>query len=335
MKEAEYAHVEGCLQNVPDGVIQVIGEPFPESSASPLEIQTVGRGKLCGFCPLPGIEMTFFHFLGGELPFRREKPERTIQILHCRLGRCVWNVDGDLSAQLSPGGLAIAHCADTHLTLPLAYGEGLLVTLELSRLAESLPPLLWDAGVDIARLQRTFCVQGTPWNLPACPEAEQLFAALYDAPAPTRQAYCHLKAQELLLFLARLEAEHGEAMDPCRSQQMDVIREVHALLTENLRQRYTIEELSKRYLLNTTTLKTLFKTAFGQPIGAYMKTARAREAARLLRETDAAVGEIAAAVGYESQGKFAKAFHDEWGILPTEYRKQYQTAPLSQRKNQA
>ena len=54
-----------------------------------------------------------------------------------------------------------------------------------------------------------------------------------------------------------------------------------------------------------------------------MKEARVREAMRLLRETDSSIADIAAAVGYESQGKFTKAFKDVAQALPTEYRRQH------------
>ena len=47
------------------------------------------------------------------------------------------------------------------------------------------------------------------------------------------------------------------------------------------------------------------------------------EAMRLLRETDSSIADIAAAVGYESQGKFTKAFKDVAQALPTEYRRQH------------
>ncbi len=47
-----------------------------------------------------------------------------------------------------------------------------------------------------------------------------------------------------------------------------------------------------------------------------------QEAMRLLRETDDSVASIASAVGYESQGKFAKAFKDAVHLSPTQYRKQ-------------
>ena len=43
----------------------------------------------------------------------------------------------------------------------------------------------------------------------------------------------------------------------------------------------------------------------------------------LLRESGGSIAAIAAAVGYESQGKFTRAFKDVTGQLPTEYRREH------------
>lgn len=97
---------------------------------------------------------------------------------------------------------------------------------------------------------------------------------------------------------------------------------MHARLVEDLSRRYTIEELSREHLLNTSALKAGFKAVYGQPVGAYMRELRMREAARLLRESDLPIAGVAAAVGYENQGKFTRAFKEAVGLLPTEYRRQ-------------
>lgn len=106
------------------------------------------------------------------------------------------------------------------------------------------------------------------------------------------------------------------------SPQVEIIKTIHKRLTSNLQERPTIEELSKEYLINPTTLKDTFKGIFGQPIGTYMKEYRIRQAAVLLRQTQATIAEIANKVGYENQSKFATAFRDVLKISPAEYRKQ-------------
>lgn len=119
-----------------------------------------------------------------------------------------------------------------------------------------------------------------------------------------------------------MKSEHKE-LTQYFSQQTELIKEIHQQLTEHLDQRFTIAELSKQYLINTSTLKEIFKAVYGQPIATYMKEYRVRQAMKLLRETDASIADIANQVGYETQGKFSKAFKDVVQVLPTEYRKMH------------
>ncbi len=105
------------------------------------------------------------------------------------------------------------------------------------------------------------------------------------------------------------------------AEQVKIIREIHDHLTEHMEQRVTIEELAHRYLINPTTLKTVFKQVYGSSLAAHMKEHRMEKAASLLRETELSVAEIAGQVGYESQSKFTAAFKEQFGQLPTAYRR--------------
>ena len=87
-----------------------------------------------------------------------------------------------------------------------------------------------------------------------------------------------------------------------------------------MEQRFTIEPLSKQYLINPTTLKTRFKSVYGTSIAAHMKEHRMERAAKLLRETGLSIAEIAGSVGYDSQSRFTAAFKAHWGKLPKDYR---------------
>lgn len=109
-----------------------------------------------------------------------------------------------------------------------------------------------------------------------------------------------------------------------QSEQLEVIRRIHDQLLENLGQRITIEELAKKYLMNTTTLKEAFKAVYGVSIAAHIKEHRMKKAAALLCDTNDTIQQIAQAVGYESQSKFTSAFKDTFQTLPSKYRKQHQ-----------
>ena len=105
------------------------------------------------------------------------------------------------------------------------------------------------------------------------------------------------------------------------AEQLETIRAVHDYLTQHLSSRVTIEELSKRFLMNPSTMKALFKSVYGSSLASHIREHRMEHAARLLIEGDESVAQIARAVGYESQSKFSTEFQKAYGVLPTEYRK--------------
>ena len=108
-----------------------------------------------------------------------------------------------------------------------------------------------------------------------------------------------------------------------KASQEEIVRNVHHYLTEHLSERITIEELSRKFLLNTTTLKNVFKQIYGTTIAAHMRIHRLEQAALLLQTTTDEIASIAQAVGYDSASRFTTAFREMYGETPTEFRKSH------------
>lgn len=96
-----------------------------------------------------------------------------------------------------------------------------------------------------------------------------------------------------------------------------------AYLTEHLSERITIEELSRKFLMNATTLKNVFKQVYGTTIAAHMRMHRL-ERALLLQTTKDDISSIAQAVGYDSASRFTTAFREMYGETPTGFRRSRQ-----------
>ena len=104
-------------------------------------------------------------------------------------------------------------------------------------------------------------------------------------------------------------------------EQVEIVHRVHETLTADLSSRVTIDELSRRFHINPSTLKALFKAVYGNSIAAHVREHRMERAAALLRDGDDSVAEISRAVGYESPSKFTAEFRKVYEMLPTEYRR--------------
>lgn len=106
------------------------------------------------------------------------------------------------------------------------------------------------------------------------------------------------------------------------AEQVETVRRMHDDILSHPEQRMTIEELSKRYLMNPTTLKECFKAVYGDSLASHMKEHRMEKAGELLSGSGMSVAEVSAAVGYDSPSRFSGAFREHYGMLPSEYRKQ-------------
>lgn len=315
--------ITGDLRDLPAGM-QEIRTPEGELCRLPLP-ESGGRGRseeirLCDWATmrLEWYEAEGFHSRHGAEP-------GFLELSFCLSGRMGWQLRDGGGLYLGPGGLAIRlreSCSDSRLQFPLGYYAGLAFSVDTRTLDAQLPVPLAQMGVTGAGLLERYCPGGRSLALAAQAGVAPLLEPLARLPREARPAWGLLRIQELLLLLGALEQPELSSPEGWPRDQLAAIQAVHARLVEDLSRRYTIEELSREHLLNTSALKAGFKAVYGQPVGAYMRELRMREAARLLRESDLPIAGVAAAVGYENQGKFTRAFKEAVGLLPTEYRRQ-------------
>ena len=98
---------------------------------------------------------------------------------------------------------------------------------------------------------------------------------------------------------------------------MEQLRLVRDHLTMELDREITLEELSRTHGMCETQLKRDFKRVYGISPAAYRRAYRMEQAARILRDTDKSVTEVAMQVGYLNPSKFSHAFRAEMGVPPT------------------
>jgi len=208
---------------------------------------------------------------------------------------------------------------------PQKHYRGVTIGFDLDVAEKALKEQIKDFPVSLKGILEKYCTDDIPYVITAAPEIEHIFSEIYSVPSGIRTQYYRIKILELLLFLDALTlADHKEERPYFYKGQVEKIKSIHKLMTDNLMYNYTIEELSKRFEVAPTLLKTVFKSVYGSPIFSYMKNYRMNAAAGLLKnEKDLRVADIAGLVGYDSPSKFASAFKKEMGRTPLEYRKYF------------
>ena len=318
------------LSDTPSGhLIEILHLPDGRTSCrdiTDINIPSEARLRTESFELYPGICFSFHYYMAEHFRFHHTHGKSVFSVDHCRTGRIGWEMKDGLSLYYGSGDLSFHYtdkCSDSRITLPLGYYEGSTISLDLRVLKEKLPDLMAEAGIDAEELCRRFCGEEEAAALPANSRIDHVFSEVYELPEQIKLPYLKLKCQELLFFLSMTESDWEKALDPQYPRQVEIIKDIHRRITAHPEHRYTIDALSREYLINTAALKSVFKSVYGMPVASYMKQYRITKAAGLLRSTDASIASIARTVGYESQSKFTAAFKEIMKILPSEYRRQY------------
>lgn len=274
-----------------------------------------------------GIKLIYFSFSGEHLiPCHREAAH-VLVINYCKSGRIGWKMADDHYLYLGAGDFSVhpvKSWAYSDISLPNGSYEGLSISIDLKELTENPPEFLSGTGITGEKLYHRLCCHDSLISFSRNERTDAIFQFFFHQSESVRSAYQKIKTLELLLYLAQVPIRSHSRATTYQAEQIEVIRQIHEQLLSNLDQRITIEELSRQYLMNPTTMKTLFKSVYGTSIAAHMNEHRMKKAAQLLLESELSIAEIAFAVGYDSQSKFSTAFKKFFQILPKEYKKRRQ-----------
>jgi AraC-like DNA-binding protein len=92
---------------------------------------------------------------------------------------------------------------------------------------------------------------------------------------------------------------------------------------EHMARGLTVAELAARANVSVATLERRIRVNFGTTPRSFLAEIRLNEAARLLKESNLTIAEIADRAGYESPASFTRAFRRKQGLAPGEFRRRF------------
>lgn len=120
------------------------------------------------------------------------------------------------------------------------------------------------------------------------------------------------------MLLCELIRTYQRDETPERTQSLQIARILRFI--ENNCTECTLQQTAKFFCISPNYLTAQLKKTVGMSFKQLVQDSRLKKAARLLRESDASVREIANHVGYENIGFFNSKFAQSYGVLPGEYR---------------
>lgn len=127
---------------------------------------------------------------------------------------------------------------------------------------------------------------------------------------------------ELFDFLLSLNEKSRlqDETEPMRRKMSTAVEYIR----ENYAKDLNMAVVSNYISMNYSLFSHAFKAYTGQNFVTYLKELRMQEVRRLLVETDDKIIDIAKDVGYDNYKHFLKLFRMEYGVSPTEYRRNMQ-----------
>ena len=295
-----------------------------ENTQTHFFIQKENEGCVEVYVLAPGIRLSFNQidtssWQKGDSSFF---PERMLIFNFCLGGRCDVSLAHGRYAIVKERQVCVSTIRPTKdFYYPGRHYYGIEFYLDLAELEKCAgQDFLSQMGVHLPQITEAFC--GTEglylhrMNDTMLALAQEIWQGRED-PEPGLLRY----------WMVRLL--HELAAMPCESEpdayftraQISIVRQAEALILQDLSRRYTAREMADRFGVSESSFKFYVKGILGESYLTYFRRKRMEKAAELLESTTLKVIEVANAVGYENQGKFAKVFAEVYGVAPLEFRR--------------
>jgi len=122
--------------------------------------------------------------------------------------------------------------------------------------------------------------------------------------------------------------ENAKAALPSTAEESSLRDRIEEAIAEHLTDPdFGVAELAAATALSASQLRRRMKTIYDRTPVQLIRRRRLEAGARLLKEReDVTIGEVAYAVGFNSQSYFSRSFRDEFDVPPSEYRSEGVTA---------
>lgn len=173
-------------------------------------------------------------------------------------------------------------------------------------------PYLFSKNLSRVGLLRT---AGTKWE-----QLGELFRRGVEEAEERRDGWQAAVLGNTVTLLTRIKRATDErSVHPLKSENPELLDRITAFIEENYARRFTISELAAKLYVSSSTVSHLFKQKMGVSFYRYV-TQRRLIAAKPLIESGMPLEDVCLQVGFADYSGFYRAFKQEYGISPRQYR---------------
>lgn len=256
---------------------------------------------------------------------------QSYEINHCREGRfeCVLS-DGTIT-YMESGDFAINASSNSSKEsfFPISHYQGVTFYINPNEFDSEIYFLEEMLGIKFEVVLRKLCNKDKVFVQRATRHIEHIFYEVYKVPDEILIEYLRVKFQELFLYISSLDTSNKISdRKYFIKTNVDIVKKIDEFIKNNYEKNITYDKLSEIFKINSTTMKSCYKSVFGQTIKEAITSKRLEVAADFLNNTSISITEIAIRVGFTDHAKFSNTFKNKFNLTPSEYRKISKTAHL-------
>lgn len=281
-----------------------------------------GRMKIYVGELFKGVVLLITDYFGVDIYHRGKKDVdlQNLNLSYCLEGRMEWLWGNNRYTYLAKNSFMLdtSPLNVNEFCFPMGKLRCLTFSIDVPELPAQTRKLFLEFGIDIDEIYKKY-YEKEPYVIRDDEEVNRMFDPFRFEFSFDRELY-KIKLLEVLLFIQRSADKALKQMSYYRKAQTDKIKEVRDCMVSDLSKHYTIEELSQRFNLASTSLKKMFKEIYGTSVNKYLIAYKMEEAQRLLISSELSITEIAGRLGYANTSKFSKTFGDLQGMTPSKFR---------------
>ena len=248
------------------------------------------------------------------------------EINHCREGRfeCVLR-DGTIT-YMEAGDFAINVISNSSQEsfFPISHYHGVTFCITPSEFDEEIHCLERVFGINYESVLQEICYEDKLFLQRATAEIEHIFSEMYTVSDDIIVEYLQVKFQELFLYLITVKntlLHSDNNRQYFVKSNTDIVKKIHEYVLQNFDKTVTYKTLSEEFHIKSTTMKTCYRSIYGETINGTIIKKRLEVAASLLKDSALPITQIALQVGYTDHSKFSNAFKKKYNLTPSAYRK--------------
>lgn len=190
--------------------------------------------------------------------------------------------------------------------------------VEGERIADELRQRVAETGFRLRASRAQVQAERHIWRMTGAPGSPRLAG-------PVLSGFARIVVGELLLRLNPWSIEPPGVEREPRAERRDLADRLRLFLDEHLVRPPGPEEMETLFHYSVRHLNRIFRDAFGDSIGRYVRNQRFELAKNWLVTTARPIKDIAASLGYGSPGLFGRDFLQRAGLTPAAFRRQAAT----------